>query len=304
LPGAVISASVGSMPVERPIDHLVLCVRDLDAARRAYERLGFTLTPKALHPFGTANSLVQLQGNFLELLAIADRRLIKPAGKGEFAFAAFNERFLAEREGMSMLVFASDDARRDQREFAAAGLDTYAPFDFSRQAVLPDGSAVTVGFSLAFATETRMPDAAFFVCQQHAPQYFWKPEYQRHRNGAIAVDEVVMVAPDPAVFASFFAKLQPGGAVERRETGLAVTIGRGMLTVLDPAGFAARFPQAGAAIPRTPHFAAYRMRVADLPATEALLRANGIAISRQGTRIQLGPAETFGVVLEFAASEG
>ena len=67
------------MPVERPIDHLVLCVRDLDAARRVYEQLGFTLTPKALHPFGTENSLVQLHGNFLELLAVADRSRIKPA---------------------------------------------------------------------------------------------------------------------------------------------------------------------------------------------------------------------------------
>src|SRR5882724_9697820 len=106
------------MNLGRPLDHLVLCVRDLAAAQASYARLGFTLTPRALHPFGTANSLVQLQGNFLELLAVADRSLIKPAGEGEFAFAAFNERFLAKREGMSMLVFASDDARRDRREFA------------------------------------------------------------------------------------------------------------------------------------------------------------------------------------------
>src|SRR5260221_677211 len=131
------------MPVGRPLDHLVLCVRDLDAARPTYERLGFTLTPKATHPFGTANSLVQLHGNFLELLTVVDRRLIKPVAQGEFAFAAFNERFLVEREGMSMLVFASDDARRDQREFAASGLETYAPFDFSRLARLPDGSDAT-----------------------------------------------------------------------------------------------------------------------------------------------------------------
>jgi catechol 2,3-dioxygenase-like lactoylglutathione lyase family enzyme len=95
------------MPIERPLDHLVLCVRDLDAARASYERLGFTLTPKASHPFGTGNSLVQLHGNFLELLAVVDRRLITPVEPGGFAFAAFNERFLAAREGMSMLVFAS-----------------------------------------------------------------------------------------------------------------------------------------------------------------------------------------------------
>jgi hypothetical protein len=287
------------MPAERPIDHLVLCVRDLDAARRVYERLGFTLTPKALHPFGTANSLVQLHGNFLELLAVADRGLINPAGEGEFAFAAFNERFLAAREGMSMLVFASDDARRDRREFAASGLQTYAPFDFSRQAVLPDGRAATVGFSLAFVTERRMPDAAFFVCQQHAPQYFWKPQYQTHRNGALAVEEVVMVAPEPAAFAEFFAKLQPGGTIARIGTGLAVETARGAITVLDPATFAERF---SAAMPRTatPHFAACRLRVDDLAATEALLRANGVAVRRQRPTIQLGPAETFGIILEFA----
>jgi hypothetical protein len=290
------------MPVERPIDHLVLCVRDLDAARRVYERLGFTLTPKALHPFGTANSLVQLRGNFLELLAVADRRLIKPAGEGAFGFAAFNERFLAAREGMSMLVFASDDARRDQREFAASGLDTYAPFDFSRQAVLPDGSAVTVGFSLAFVTETRMPEAAFFVCQQHAPQYFWKPEYQTHRNGALTVEEVVMVAPDPAAFATFFAKLQPGRMVDRRGGGIVVGTGRGVVTVLDPAAFAARFSAGGSAASDTPHFAAYRLGVGDLAATEAVLRENGVAVHRERTTIQLSPSETFGVILEFAAA--
>jgi catechol 2,3-dioxygenase-like lactoylglutathione lyase family enzyme len=287
------------MPIERPLDHLVLCVRDLDAARKSYERLGFTLTPKALHPFGTGNSLVQLHGNFLELLAVVDRRLIKPVEPGEFAFAAFNERFLAAREGMSMLVFASDDARRDHREFAASGLQTYAPFDFSRLAKLPDGSEVTVGFSLAFVTEPRMPESAFFVCQQHAPQYFWKPEYQTHRNGALAVDEVVMVAPDPAAIAGFFAKLQPDGALASDGGRLTVATSRGTITVLDAAGFAARFPLNPPPALATLHFAAYRLGVADLAATAAVLRANDVAFRRHGPAIQVGPAEMFGVTLEF-----
>lgn len=289
------------MAVERPLDHLVLCVRDLDAARASYARLGFTLTPKARHPFGTHNSLVQLHGNFLELLAVTDRSRIEPVAPGEFAFAAFNERFLATREGMSMLVFASDDARRDQRHFAASGLETYAPFDFSRQAVLPDGSAAIVGFSLAFVTDERMPDAAFFVCQQHAPQYFWKPDYQKHRNGALAVDEVVMVAPAPRSLAGFFARLQPDGVIGDKDGALSVATSRGAITVLDPAAFAARFPGSPALAVATPHFAAYRVRVADLATTEAVLRANGVASGRRGATIQLDAAENFGVVLEFAA---
>ncbi len=287
------------MPIERPLDHLVLCVRDLDAARESYARLGFTLTPKALHPFGTGNSLVQLHGNFLELLAIVDRRLIKPVEAGGFAFAAFNERFLAAREGMSMLVFASNDARRDHREFAASGLQTYAPFDFSRLAKLPVGSEATVGFSLAFATDPLMPEAAFFVCQQHAPEYFWKRDYQSHRNGALAVDEIVMVAPDPAALAGFFAKLQPDGALSTKGGRLTVATSRGSITVLDAAAFAARFPANPPPALASPHFAACRLHVADLAMTEAVLRANDVAFRQHGAAIQVGPAATFGVTLEF-----
>ena len=52
------------MPV-RDIDHVVVMTRDLESARAGWEQLGFTTTPRAVHPFGTANSLIQLQGNFI-----------------------------------------------------------------------------------------------------------------------------------------------------------------------------------------------------------------------------------------------
>lgn len=183
--------------MNRAINHLVLCVRDLEAVRGFYQRLGFTLTPPAQHPWGTANSLVQLQGNFLELLAVVEPEKIVPVAPRRFSFGAFSESFLRRREGMAMMVFASHDSRADHAEFKSRGLPDWAPFDFSRRARLPDGSEATVAFSLAFATNQRMPEAVFFTCQQHAPQYFWKPEYQRHANGARRVAEVVMSAADP-----------------------------------------------------------------------------------------------------------
>ena len=115
--------------MRRAIDHLVLPVGDLEAARETYRRMGFTLTPTAHHPWGTANSLVQLQGNFLELLAVAEPEKIPAPAPGQFSFGAFSQAFLKKRQGLSMLVFRSADARRDQAEFAARGLETYAPFD-------------------------------------------------------------------------------------------------------------------------------------------------------------------------------
>ncbi len=291
--------------MRRGIDHLVLCVHDLDAARQVYGRLGFTTTPPAVHPFGTGNSLVQLQGNFLELLSVAEPGKIPPMAPGQFSFGAFNRDFLARRQGMSMLVFQSDDARRDQEEFAAKDLETYAPFDFSRRATLPDGSAVTVAFSLAFVTDPRMPEAAFFTCQQHAPEVFWKPDYQRHPNGAIAVSEVVMVADDPAAFAGLFRKLQGPESVAAAEGALQVATALGRVTLLDRRRFAARFPDLPVPrAPDTPHFAGYRVTVADLARAEALLRQAALPVRREAGSLRIAPADAFGVVLEFTAEKG
>jgi len=283
----------------RGIDHLVLAVRDLEKARAFYETLGFTLTPRAQHPWGTANYLAQFSGCFLEILGIAEPAAIPPHEAGKFSFGAHNRGFLAKREGMSMLVFQSHDARRDQAEFAAAGLKTYAPFDFGRTAKLPDGTTAKVAFSLAFVTDPRMPDSAFFTCQQHAPKYFWKRDYQVHANGARTIAEVVMVAPEPAALADHFAKLQGAGSV-RVETGaLTVATARGRIAVLAPAAFAARFGGATAAEP-APRFAAFRIAGVDPTAQAQRLAAAGIAHRVAGGAVQVPAAAAFGVAIEFA----
>lgn len=286
------------MKSARGIDHLVLAVRSLDAAATAYERLGFTLTPTAQHPWGTANRLVQLQGNFLELLAVADPKKI-PSG-GAFSFGAFNKAFLKRREGFSMLVFEGHDSRGDQAEFAAAGLHTHAPFDFSRKAKLPGGEEVTVGFSLAFVTDDRMPEAAFFTCQQHAPQHFWKPDYQRHANGAIKVTEAIMLAEDPAALADLFASLQGRDAVRSNPGQLIVVTARGRVSVLDRAHAAARFGEALPQGPQSPHFIGYRIAVADVAKTRALFDERGVSYRASAGALQVAAKDAFNTIVEFA----
>ena len=130
----------------RPIDHVVLTVRDLDAAAITYQRLGFTLTPRAAHDdqMGTSNRLAQFRGrNFIELLEVDRPETLArhdfAASPPFFSFGDHNRIAMRDREGLSMLVLASDDARADISSFAAAGLPTFAPFDFERQAQLPDG---------------------------------------------------------------------------------------------------------------------------------------------------------------------
>lgn len=285
--------------MKRGIDHLVLNVKDLDQARATYAKLGFTTTPRAEHPFGTGNSLVQLQGNFLELLAIIDESKISDPGQGQFSFGNFNGTFLERREGMSMLVFEGHDAPGDKAEFAGNGLQTYEVFDFERKATLPDGQSVTVGFSLAFVTVPSAPEMAFFTCQQHAPEYFWKPEYQSHENGAVAVAEVVMVAEDRAPLAHTVGKMQNAPVDETSGEALRVATARGDVTLLTPDLFSKRFQSAapGGAIP---HFAAYRISVSDTGHVAALLNRNEVAHRQLGNSVVVDANQAFGTVIEFA----
>lgn len=288
----------------RLIDHLVLCVRDLGRAGNAYERLGFTLTPRAAHPWGTGNRLAQLGRNFLELLGLDDPARIPAPKPGEFGFGAFNRDFLARREGMSMLVFAGIDADADRAEFAAQGLGQFARFDFSRDAKLPDGATARVGFSLAFAARADWPEAAFFTCQQHAPEHFWKPDYQRHANTALNVTEVVMAAAEPAAHADWLARLT-GAEAMPVTGGYAFTAQDARrvpsrVTLLSHAALLARLPEAqvnGA----TPHFAGFRVAVADLAAAERCF-AQGRVPHRKAQGALIVPADyAFGCAIEFSA---
>jgi catechol 2,3-dioxygenase-like lactoylglutathione lyase family enzyme len=63
------------------IDHVVIAVDDLDRAEAAYRRLGFTLSPRAVHSatMGTANHTIMLEHDYFELLAVLTPTLNAPA---------------------------------------------------------------------------------------------------------------------------------------------------------------------------------------------------------------------------------
>jgi hypothetical protein len=281
----------------RLIDHLVICVHDLAVAEQSLRSLGFTLTPTGVHPFGTSNHLALFENNFLELLAVTDAAAVPAAGPGRFSFAAHNRNFLAGAEGMSMLALHSTAAEADAARFAAHGIGIYAPFSFGRDAVLPGGATARLQFSLTFAADSAMPGIAFFTCQQHhAPELFWKPDYQRHPNGALRLVEVVMSAPEPAAHRSFLERLSESTA--ELSPG-QITVGKDgdRITVLDPREMARRLP--GSTIHETARFCAARIAVGDLDATRRELQRNGVGFEVIDGVLLVPAAASHGLALEF-----
>ena len=276
----------------RGIDHLVLAGHDLNAMRRTYEALGFTVTPPGQHPFGTGNALVQLYGNYLELLSVTAPQAVPEQGPDRFSFGAFNRDYLQRHDGFSMLVLSSLDPRADSAAWRAAGLQTYQPFDFTRQATLPDGEEITVAFSLAFVTCPAAPWLGVFACQHHSPDYFAQPQYQHHRNTASTVRDVWVVSEDHGQLGEFLGKV--AGCAARDEGNRKIfPTAKGEIILALPEAFEAAF---GCAPPHPedgPHLAGFTLecRALELPDTAKL--------TRRGERLVVAPAHAFGTAVAF-----
>ena len=177
-----------------------------------------------------------------------------------------------------MLVFAGDDARADIRNFDATGLPTFAPFDFERPAVLPDGSVATVAFSLAFVQPPQMPKVAFFVCENRAPGLFWKPQYQKHANGAHHIAAVYLASRNPEHDAAFVGKMF-GGDIQTMPGGYRVACGPTQeLRVLAPQAIAKCDPSFIDAPTQTPVLAGVALATSELREVTPARHANGMFI--------------------------
>jgi catechol 2,3-dioxygenase-like lactoylglutathione lyase family enzyme len=282
----------------RGLDHLVIGVRDLDAAGHFYEKLGFRVGARNRHPWGTENRIVQFPGSFLELIAIADEAAIPPHGERRFSFGAFVRETLAgQGEGLSMLVLESTDAKADAAAFKALGIGDFEPFFFERRGRRPDGSDVRVAFELAFAADPRAPECGFFVCQQLEPQNFWNPDFQRHPNGASALTAAVMLAEEPAFHRAFLSAFSGGAEVLEGNEDYVLALPRGRIDVLDPEAAQAAYHVEPDTTPA--RFLGFCVSVPDLDAVADLLTTAEVAFQRGDERLFVPAEAAFGCMVAF-----
>ncbi len=280
----------------RGLNHFVLGAADLDALRALWSGLGFTLTPTGHHPFGTSNTIIQLQGSYIELIAVTRPDLVEDHRAGHFSFSAFVRDYLDRHPGFAMVVFDSADAEADLARWRAGGLAAFAPFRFSRPARLPDGAEVTVGFALAHVTHAGAPWLGHFACQHFLPAYYAQPPYLRHPNGALRVAEAWVSGAGAPALGDHFARL---GGLRARPSGPGRTdieTATGTLVLAAPAVFAARFGVDPSHPGDGPHLAGLVIEAAGEVAGEA---AGDSALRRGDLRV-VPPGRAFGVALGFS----
>ena len=282
----------------RGLDHVVHAVRDLDAAAELYRRLGFTVGARNRHAWGTQNQIVQLPGFFIELLTVAEPEKLGSDGFSNL-FGRFHQSFLARQQGLSLLLLQSGDAAADAKAFAAAGIAASDVMRFEREGQRPDGSTVKVAFSLAFARDEKAPEVGFAVCQQHFPENFWNPAFQRHPNTAAAIAGVVLVAENPTDHHIFLSSATGVRDLHATSSGVTASTPRGDVKVMDPAAFRSHFGTEPPDISGGARLAALQFRVDNSAALTAALIKGGIAFATRMGSIIVAPETAMGATLVF-----
>ncbi|NWG26376.1 MAG: VOC family protein [Pseudorhodoplanes sp.] len=281
------------------LDHIAHAVRDLDAGAELYRRLGFTVGARNRHPWGTHNRIVQLPGFFVELLTMAEPERLGGDAMS-LLFGNFHRIFLQTHEGLSFLVLESADANADVARLEASGIAQSGAVHFRREGRRPDGTPVTVAFSLAFA-KAADADAEFAVCQQHFPENFWNPQFQTHANGVTGIGGVVLVSDDPNARAAFLRAFVGKRDLDMRQDSVSAQTARGRIDIVTPERFAREFGVDPSGPPGMLRLAALRFVTRDLAAAAGSLTAGGIAARSLNGRLVVPPQIAHGAVIAFEA---
>ena len=273
-------AQVRSHPLTG-IDHTLIGVRDLEAARDTWRHLGFAVTPRGRHiGWGTGNYCVMFRNDYVELLGIVD-----PA-----QFLNRLDVLLETRgEGFLGLAFAAASSADVHAAFPDS---TQAPKDLGRLLELPEGD-VTPRFSLVHFNPDATPGLATFSCTHLTPEMLRRPEWLDHPNGALGLDGVTVAAADPAALAPAYTALFGDSAVQSGQGRLEISAGSHTLRFLSPERLSRRYPGLGGAPVMT-------IVSRDLEATRAFFVGNGVPLaSAAGARLVIPPDQANGIVLEF-----
>jgi len=265
------------------IDHIIIGVRDLEAARRQWARLGFTPTPRGRHiGQGTANYCIMFGRDYLELLGFVER--------DEHAHRL--ENFLAQREGPMSVAFAPDrDAATTAAGLATRGLHPSEPRALGRALELPEG-AVTPRFSLLNLPSEETPALDCFICGQLTPELVRRSEWLAHPIGVIGIKTVHLVADEPAALAPAYRRLFGDDRVTATVNGVEVDTGRNRLIFARPS--------LSGTDSSPPAITALELRVANRESAGAYLKSAGIAcMELPDGRLAVSPTEATGTSLLF-----
>lgn len=276
------------------LDHTLVGVSDLQKARRKYQKLGFTVTPRGSHiGWGTANYCIMFENDYVELLGIVDPKLESNG----------LDKLLEERgQGLLGLALSSDNPEETRKSLEEAGLNPTPLIDLKRKLELPEGDVIPEFKLIRLPTEG-VSTRNLFICHHLTPELIRRPEWESHDNGVRAVKSVVILVDNPAAYRDYYCKLCGTLNVTLTDETMTVRIGDFSMVFVSERDLDLLFPGLifGADWPELPYLIAMTFVVEDISVTEKhLIDANVRTQKISGGTLRVQPKDACGVLMEFA----
>ena len=187
------------------IDHVMICVPDLQRGLEQYGKMGFNIYPGGVHPGrGTHNAIAFNRDEYIELLAIRDAAERKTEESRPESWHGGLAEFIAAGGGLRYVVLQSDDLAADVAAMRSRGVDVSDAFETGRRT--PAGQELRWK---AAVPGPKNPLPIFFI--QHLTPIEERrtqvPVAGNHPNGVYALERTYVVVEDAAAAAATYAKV-------------------------------------------------------------------------------------------------
>lgn len=215
------------------LDHVAHFVPDLAAASRAFEALGFRLTPEsgqttraadgALVPAGTRFRSAMLGEGYIELIAPAadtprTRRMRSRMGG---------------RAGIHLVSFGTPAARDEHQRLRQHGFQPLELVRHERTASGAGGRISAARYQVVHVPYEKMPEGRVEYIEHEAPEALWQPHWVTGLNGGCALALLFVSAGDVAGVAARWAHYS-GLLPEPAGRWIRLCAGRGRVLVGNP----------------------------------------------------------------------
>ncbi len=187
------------------IDHVMICVPDLQQGMEKYSKMGFNVHAGGVHPGkGTHNAIAFTQDDYIELLAIRDLAEHQVSAGGADNSHTGLAQFIAAGGGLRYIILQSDDLAAEVAAMRSRGVDVSDAMDRGRRT--PAGKDLRWK---AAVLGPRNPLPIFFIEHLTPIEERRKstPGAGDHPNAVFAIERAYIVTPDAEAAAAMYAKV-------------------------------------------------------------------------------------------------
>jgi hypothetical protein len=279
------------------IDHPVIAARDLGAARKTFERLGFTVPPRGSHvEWGTGNLCIMFPDDYIEIRGIIDA--------SRFTMH-LDEHLNTFGEGLMGVAFGTPDIERSHDEMLESGVDAGTLQKLSRNFEHPEGWTQP-SFRLCAPEADDIEGLMHVVVIEHlTPDLLRRPDFLVHENTCTGVNALSGTIYEKRRVAGKLRRLLGEDEVSEDEDGVRAVLQSGQrLELLMPKEYERKYGAiAESPEPRTPRLGVMSLRVANIDGLRDTLGARGVAFTEYGRGVvRVAAEDACGATLLFTES--